>query len=166
MIKSPVRHKTKADDHPAPALTALQGQVVDLHNKWCRAMADYQNLEKRVQSEKEQLTKYLNAVLIEKLLSIVDDLERAVTHLQDPGIKIILDKFRAVLFSEGVTEMDILGQPFDPRAMNCTEMVSGKANHVIAIMEKGYLLHGRLLRPAKVKVGKGDSPVPPKQADK
>lgn len=141
------------------SLQELQEKIDVLEGKWKRALADYQNLERRFSTEKEVLAKFLNGTLIEKLLVIVDDLERASEHIKDQGIKMILDKFKSVLFSEGVEEIRAENRNFDPETMDCVDLVKGPNNQVIKIIQKGYLLHGRVLRPVKVKVGKGGPPV-------
>lgn len=159
MVKLPAHPKAKGVLVDQDAVVQLQSQVKDLYGKWCRAMADYQNLEKRTKEDRQELTKFLNAALIEKLLAVKDDLERAAAHLKDTGIDMIIAKFNQVMAGEGVQEINAQGQAFDPQVMNCEEMVDGSPNLVVSVSEKGYRIHGRLLRPAKVKVGKGGPPV-------
>ena len=74
----------------------LQEQVAELEGKWKRALADYQNLEKRVAAEKAQFVKIANALLIEKLLTVVDNLERAVEHLQDKGLSLVMTQLNDI----------------------------------------------------------------------
>jgi len=136
-------------------LNSLSLQIEELDNKWKRALADYQNLEKRVEEEKLSLTKFLNAALIEKLLVVLDDLERAQVHYRDKGLAMVVDKLRLILHSEGLKEIDADKADFDPETMDCVELVKGQDNKVVSIVERGYLLHDRVLRPVKVKVGKG-----------
>jgi molecular chaperone GrpE len=142
--------------------TLLQAKIDELDNKWKRALADYQNLEKRIEQEKEELTKFLGAGLIEKLLTVLDDLERACHHLNDKGLALIQSKFKSVLTSEGIVEIEAQKQIFDPVTMDCADLVIGPDNQVVEVIQKGYLLHGRVLRPAKVKVGRG-GPTPTKK---
>ena len=143
------RHAGRMDSDSFPQ------QVKLLENKWRRALADYQNLEKRVRQEKQEFTKFLNAGLIEKLLVVVDDLERAAGHVKDQGLTLIVDKMVSVLESEGLVEIKASGQAFDPVTMDCVDLVVGPDNKVIKVVQKGYTLNGRVLRPARVKVGKG-----------
>ena len=133
----------------------LLKQVKDLDNKWKRALADYQNLEKRLEREKREFVKFSNAALLDKLLAVLDDLERAELHLKDKGLKIALDQFRSVLRTEGIEEIKALGKKFDPNLMDCVEVVKGKKDRVIGVVRKGYLLNNKVLRPVRVKVGQG-----------
>ena len=120
-----------------------------------RSLADYQNLKKRIDSDKLEFVKFASASIIDKLLSVLDDLERAETHLKDKGLSLGLDQFRQVLKSEGVEELDVKGTSFDPQTSDCAELIKGPKNKIINIIQKGYSLNGRVLRPAKVKVGQG-----------
>lgn len=131
----------------------LQQQVDELTNKWKRALADYQNLEKRVAQERYEFVQYSNALLINKLLEVMDDLEKAEQHIKDQGLSLAIHKLRKVLRDEGVEEISI-GKKFDPTLMECVEMVEGKSG--IEMTQKGYFLNKKILRPAKVKVGKGN----------
>ncbi len=130
-------------------------KIKDLEEKWKRALADYRNLEKRVKREKEDFVKFASARLIDKLLSVLDSLEKAVEHLNDKGLKLVLDQFRAILKSEGVEEIKVKGEQFDPETMDATEIVKGKKDIVAEVTLKGYKLNNKILRPAKVKVGGG-----------
>ncbi len=120
-----------------------------------RALADYQNLEKRLKADKTDFIKFANASLIDKLLSVLDDLERAENHLKDKGLKMAIDQFRQILHSEGVEELKVKNTGFDPQTSDCAELVIGPKNKIINIIQKGYSLNGKVLRPAKVKVGQG-----------
>ena len=128
-------------------------QLKDLEAKWKRALADYQNLEKRIAAEKSQFVRIANATLIEKLLLILDDLERASSHIKDSGLKMILDEFRSIITAEGIEEIKAKGEEFNPQTMDCADLVEGPNNKVIKIIQKGYYYNGTVLRPAKVQVG-------------
>lgn len=133
----------------------LKSKIEELTDKWKRALADYANLEKRVEAEKKDFVKFSNASLIDKLLAILDDLERAETHIDNKGLSMTVNQFRAVLETEGVEEIKTKKRKFDPEKMDCVEMAKGKENQVVEVVQKGYLLNDKVLRPAKVKVGKG-----------
>lgn len=133
-------------------------QIADLENKWKRALADYANLEKRIEKEKEDFVKFANAQLLDKLLNVLDDLESAEKHLKDKGLTLAGNRFREILKEEGVEEIEVLGRNFDPELMDAVETVDGPKNKVVEVVLKGYKLYGKVLRPAKVKVGGG----PPK----
>jgi len=133
----------------------LQDQLRDLENRIKRALADYQNLEKRHASQKGDLIKFANQGLLDKLLPLLDDLERAQAHLQDSGLELIIGQFRQLLISEGVTPIISDRQIFDPQTMDCAEVVPGPKNKVVTTLAKGYYYHDRVLRPARVEVGSG-----------
>lgn len=133
----------------------LQNQIQDLENRFKRALADYQNLEKRHASQKDDLVKFANQGLLDKLLPLLDDLERAQAHLHDSGLELIIDQFRQLLISEGVTPIISDRQIFDPQTMDCAEVVPGPKNKVVTTLAKGYYYHDRVLRPARVEVGSG-----------
>ena len=135
--------------------SALEKRISDLENQWKRALADYRNLEKRVDKEKAAFVKLANATLIDKLLPVLDSLEKCGEHLKDKGLNFTLAQFKKVLESEGVKEIDVQGKKFDPETMDAVEMVSGPKDRVVEVFLKGYYLKDRVLRPAKVKVGKG-----------
>lgn len=131
-------------------------KIADLENKWKRALADYDNLQKRIGREKEEFVKFANAALLDKLLTVLDSLEQAEKHLKDEGLKMSLDQFRTVLQSEGVIEIKAMGQKFDAETMDCAEVVRGPKNVVMKVINKGYKLNNYVLRPAKVEVGQGN----------
>lgn len=147
--KSKVKKKAKIDE--------FKQRIEELENNWKRALADYQNLEKRTVQEREKFVKWANATLIDKLLGVLDTLEKAVDHLKDKGLKLALDQFRIVLESEGLKEVKAVAEEFNPETMNAVEMVKGNKNKVIEVVLKGYMLNDKILRPAKVKVGRGKS---------
>ena len=136
-------------------LKNFQAQIDELDNKWKRAVADYQNLEKRIEKEKGEFVKFYNASLVDKLLGVLDDLERAESHIKNKGLTMAVNQFKSVLETEGVEEIDSDGEKFDPEKMDCVELAKGPKNKVVETTLKGYMLNGKVLRPAKVRVGKG-----------
>ena len=130
-------------------------KLEDFENRLKRTLADYANLEKRVEREKSDFVKLANARLLDKLLPILDDLELCEKHLRDKGVSLIYNRFREVLSSEDLEEIKALDEKFDPETMDCVELVSGPKDKVMAVVLKGYLLNNKVLRPAKVKVGQG-----------
>jgi len=130
-----------------------QDKIDDLENKWKRALADYANLEKRIAKEKDFLVKFSNQELLEKLLPVLDDLERAEKHLKDQGLTMAINKLREVLKNEGIIEIKAEGEEFDPHLMEAIETVEGPKNKVMEVVNKGYRWGDKILRVAKVKVG-------------
>ena len=129
--------------------------MAEIEGKWKRALADYHNLEKRIEGEKESFVKFSNAQLWQKLLPVIDDLEAAEKHLKDQGLSLTLNKLKEVLKNEGVMEIKALGEDFNPHLMEAMEMGTGEKNKVIEVLNKGYQFNEKILRPAKVKVGQG-----------
>ncbi len=124
-------------------------------NKYIRALADYQNLEKRTMEETHEIRLYATRNFLEKLLPIIDNLERAETHLGDEGLAIAMKELYAMLAKNGVEKIDVVGKAFDPYTMECIEVTEGEKNEVVEMTNPGYTMHGKLLREAKVKVGGG-----------
>jgi len=133
----------------------LEEKIADLENKWKRALADYENLRKRLEKEKQDFIKFSNAQLLDKLLPLLDSLEGCQGKLEGEGLKLLKEQFRKILESEGLREIEALGKKFDPLKMDAIEMGAGEKNKVIGVIMKGYELNGKVLRPAKVKVGAG-----------
>jgi len=134
-------------------------QLEEYKNKYLRSLADYQNLEKRVNSEKEELKKELNKNLILKILTILDDIDKAEIFIKDAGLKIIKDKFIQLLKSEGVEEIDLNNGMFDPNLAEAVEVVEGKEdNKIVEVLRKGYKYQGKVIRVALVKVSKKKIP--------
>jgi molecular chaperone GrpE len=152
----------KKQDTPAkvpsenPEVVTLKRQLEETTNLWKRALADYQNLQKRVQEEKSEFVKFSAKILIEKLLSVLDDLEKAQAHLKDQGLGLTLKKLEDVLKLEGVKKIDAVGavgKDYDIQSMEAIVMEEGKeAGKVLAELRPGYTMHGAVLRPAQVKV--------------
>ena len=133
----------------------IEEKVASLEEKWRRALADYANLEKRVERERGVLARLASAQLLDKVLPVLDELEICQKHLKDEGLGIVIDKFKAVLKSEGVEEIKVKGKEFDPERMDAVEIAGGAKNKVVEVVLKGYCLDSQILRPAKVKVGRG-----------
>lgn len=133
----------------------LSTQIELLTNNWKRAAADYQNLQKRIEKEKEEWFKFSNLVLLERLLGLLDDLERAQAHLKDSGLDMVLKKLKNIFLDQGLKEIEVtVGGEFDPNFQECVEVVAGENQRVVQVLSKGYIMGERLVRPAKVKVSK------------
>jgi molecular chaperone GrpE len=128
---------------------------------WQRAAADYQNLRRRVEQEREEVGRLASAALIINLLPLVDDIERALQNVDArlagltwvDGIRLIHRKFQALLEMNGVEEIESDGQSFDPAVHESVMFGEGEDGKVISVVQKGYKLGGRVLRPAMVVVG-------------
>jgi molecular chaperone GrpE len=132
---------------------------------WQRAAADYQNFKRRVEEERSETARFANASLVINLLPLLDDLERALTSV-DPhlagltwvdGIRLIHRKFLAVFEMAGVQEIEADGRAFDPAVHEAVSQAPGPENQVVSVVQKGYRLGDRVIRPAMVIVGQGGS---------
>jgi molecular chaperone GrpE (heat shock protein) len=132
----------------------LKLQNQELTEKLKRALADYSNLEKRIESQRQLFVTLTATAIITKMVEVLDDLYLVYDHLQDSGLKIAIDKFNATLTSEGLTEIKAQDEQFNAENMECVATTSGPENKVIKVNKRGYLLNGHCLRPAQVIVGK------------
>ncbi len=146
-------------------LAQAEAQVAEYKDQWMRAVADYRNFKRRTETERSELIRNAGAALILKLLPVLDDFERAIANVppevaETPwwqGTQLIAQKLRTILESEGVKPIDALGQDFDPNLHEAViyEEAEGQEGKVIAELQRGYLLHDRVIRPSMVKVGRG-----------
>jgi len=145
--------KNDASDMSAASNTDIKQQLIEMENNWKRALADYKNLQKRVAEEKEELVQFSNLVLISRLLPLLDNLEALERHVANEGVRLIVKEFGQVLRDAGVVIIDVVDKTFDPTCMEAVEMVEGEENKVIDVIQKGYILNDRVIRPARVNVG-------------
>lgn len=134
---------------------ALEKQIEESETKYKRALADYQNLEKRVAEQRVELIRGANKDLLLRLLPVLDTLILAQQHVEDKNIEVSINHFLDILKSEGVTRIKTSGETFDPMLMEAISVVEGDENKVINEVRAGFLLHDKLLRAAQVTVGKG-----------
>jgi molecular chaperone GrpE len=128
-----------------------------------RERADYQNLKKRTDQEKQKSLSSFNTEFIRALLPVVDDMERAFNMI-DPkvndskwieGFKIIQRNLQDILKSHGCTEIECVGKPFDPNLHEAVAYENGEEGIVISEHRKGYMIKDELLRASQVAVGNG-----------
>jgi len=134
----------------------FEERLADLDNKWKRALADYANLEKRLLKEKDSYAQFANTQLLSRVLEITDDLEKSAAHLKDQGLNLILSKLHKILNDQGVSEIDAPDNGFNPLSMEAVEVVPGPDQKIVEIVSKGYRINNLVLRPMKVKVGRGN----------
>jgi molecular chaperone GrpE len=144
-------------------LAELQRERDDYKDRWLRKGAEFDNYRKRVERERREQADQAVVDLLQELLLVVDDFDRALTVGGDEGgayrkgVELIHGKLHDLLRKQGVTAMDVLGADFDPNvhmAVMHEESPEHREGEVIGELQKGYLLHDRLLRPAMVKVAK------------
>lgn len=122
-------------------------------NKYLRSLADYQNLENRIEKQFEQYKVKANKNLLLKMLDVLDMFDKAEMFIKDEGLKMIKASFEKALFSEGLKEIVVLNKKFDPNTAECVEVVTGKKEDiVIEVLRRGYMLNDDIIRVATVKV--------------
>ncbi|MFZ5559185.1 MAG: nucleotide exchange factor GrpE [Patescibacteria group bacterium] len=121
---------------------------------WQRAKADYINLQREHEQKIADYFKFANEGLILELLPILDSFEAAIKNGKDEGIKNLYNQLLNVLKNNGLEEIKSLGEKFNPELHEAVETIQGKnSGIIIEEIQKGYKLHGKVIRPSKVKVG-------------
>jgi molecular chaperone GrpE len=130
---------------------------------WQRSMAEFSNYKKRVERDREQVQQTLTGTIVKRYLEILDDLERAMKSRPidgdgaawADGIELVYRKLLIILDSQEVRPMDALGQPFDPNrheAIGHMESSVYPSGHIAEVVQNGYLIGDRVLRPALVRI--------------
>ena len=133
----------------------LQKEVEECKNKYLRALADYQNLEKRISASRSEDIRFATKNVIVKLLPILDTLYKIRVFVNNQGLELAVKQFEEILAGEKVERLTVTGKQFDPAIMECIEVIpGGKDNIITEEVQTGYTMHGQLLRVARVKVGK------------
>ena len=132
--------------------------------KYLRLMAEFQNYKKRVAKEKSDIHSYANEKIVTELLEILDNFERALatdnsTDVEGyaQGMKLIFDQLLGVLTKSGLVEVKALGEEFDPNMHNAVMTADSEeydSNKVCSVLQKGYTLNGKVIRPSMVTVAK------------
>lgn len=134
----------------------LKAQAEEWKVKYVRALADYQNLEKRTAERVSEVRQFAAEVILSRLLPVVDTFGKVNEHIKDPGLALANKELLSVLSEQGVEKIDVMGKQFDPTQMDCIEVVSGRENEVVEEVQPGYFFRGKVLRVARVKVGKSE----------
>jgi molecular chaperone GrpE len=136
-------------------------QLADMNAKYVRLMADFQNQKKRFEKEKADIYQFANEDIVKSLLEVIDNFERALDASQDGGSKfregmeMIFKQLMGALEKAGVSEIKALGEEFDPNFHNAVMMEETdefESNKVSGVMQKGYTLNSKVIRPSMVKV--------------
>ncbi|MDA1330516.1 MAG: nucleotide exchange factor GrpE [Chloroflexi bacterium] len=163
--------ETEAQDSAEESeLTALQAQLDEAEARaaenldgWQRAQAEFANYKKRMARDQEQMYADLRGRILKRYLEVLDDFERALAKRPEEGpeadwvegIELIYRKLASYLESEGVLRMEIKGKQFDPNlheAVVNEKSEDHKSGEIIEVLQPGYMLGDRVLRPAVVKV--------------
>ena len=151
--------KSKKSDS-SEKLVALQKELDEQKDQHMRVLAEYANYKRRTEQEKEQIGQFVKADVLGKLLPLLDNLDRAAAAPDGPqyktGVDMITRQLHKALTDLGVTEIEALGQPFDPEwhcAVQREDAADGvEPDTVTEVLQTGYKLGDKLLRPAMVKV--------------
>jgi len=160
MAEDPVTDPVEAPPDPAE----LQRERDDYRDRWMRKSAEFDNYRKRIERERREQSDQAVVDLLQELLLVVDDFDRALTVDAgdgDPayrkGVELIHGKLHDLLGKYGVKPIDALGADFDPNVHQAVVHESSpdhREGEVIGELRKGYTINDRLLRPAMVKVAK------------
>lgn len=143
----------------------LQSQSTKNYEMYLRSLAEFENYKKRVAREKEEYIKYSNLPLINKILGVMDDLDRAIEVAKNTqnlgslskGVEMTAKNLKDIMNEEGVEHIECVGKPFDPQyhqPLSTEESENYPENTVIQELQPGYIMKGRLIRPSLVKVSK------------
>ena len=154
-------------DEETPAgpgtMDEARAEISDLSERLLRLQADFENFRKRAQREKDEARQFANQNLIEKQLPILDNFEMALAAAKDAdpalrdGVQMIYDQLLGILRDSGVETIDATGEGFDPNlheAISQQETTEAEPGTVVEQVQRGYRLHERLVRPARVVVAK------------
>lgn len=135
------------------------GQLKELEDKLLRLYAELDNYRKRAEKEKIETAKRSKASLVLALLPVLDDFELALKQNDDKnefrsGIELVYKNFLSVLKKEGLEEMKLEGEKFDPYLHEAVKVEDGEDGKILSVIQKGYFLDGKVLRHAKVVVGR------------
>ncbi len=139
-----------------------ENKIEELTNQLLRLQADFVNYKNRVEKEKDRIYSNATEELITELLPVLDNFERALESVEEKdgfyeGVKMIYDQILKVLNDKGLEEIDCLGKEFDPNYHHAVfaEDVEGKEEGtILEVLQKGYLLNDKVIRPSMVKVAK------------
>ncbi len=146
-------------------MVQCEAEAKKYHQLYLRTLADMENMRKRAIRDREEYLKYASLPLVKPLLTVIDDLERAIKMARETedldtlaqGVAMIAKNLKEVINKEGVEPIECLGRPFDPQYHEPLTVEASEEhpeNTIIEEMQKGYTMKGRLIRPSLVKVSK------------
>ncbi len=138
-------------------ITELEKRSEEYLGGWKRERADFINYKKDEMERIGQLIKYANEEIILKILPVLDNLCLAAEHIKDEGMAQIKKQLEDFLAKEGIEPVEVIGKDFDPNFMEAIGEAPADAKGSGVVKEevqRGYAMHGKLIRPAKVKISK------------
>lgn len=152
--EQPEENTVQSEEHGEECMQIAQERD-EYKNRYLRALADYQNFQKRARDDREVIAEQTAKHIFFKLLPFLDNLEKAEAFVADQGLKMVKNDFFSILEKEGLREIVVINKPFDPYTAEAIDIVPGDDNDIVVeVLEKGYEFRGDVLRPAKVKVSK------------
>jgi molecular chaperone GrpE len=141
-------------------LEEAEAKTSEYKDSWLRSQAEFQNYRKRLERDNEMMHISMKGDIIKRVLPVLDDLERALQNrsADDPwanGIELVARKFQNILESEGVKKIEAVGTEFDPNfheAISHEPANGAQSGHVIGVVQNGYMIGERVIRPALVRV--------------
>lgn len=162
----PAAEEAAAETGPSE-LEQARAENADLHDRYLRLQAEFENYKKRIAKEHADSLRYALTPLVTEVAAVLDNLERALEHARKEqgeavaalveGIEMVLKHLYETLNRFGVTRIEAVGKPFDPsqhEAIQVVETEDAPDNQVLEEYQAGYLLHDRVIRPARVSVSK------------
>lgn len=149
----------------AEMIAKQKQEYQDLWNRYLRLQAEFDNYRKRSLQEKAEFIKFANQGFISELIGILDNFELSIKYadkkndfkLMHQGVDMIIKQLHTLLKSKGLEKMNTVGEKFDPHKHDALEIIEDQdvdSDTVVEELQPGYLLSGKILRPAKVKVAK------------
>ncbi len=153
-----------ADGAARTDAAALREELDQARAQYARAMADYQNLQRRAQQDRLDSSRHALIALVTNFLPVLDDLNRALDsvdadladHRWVDGVRLVRNKFWGVLQAAGVEEIAAAGERFDPQVHEAVGHAPGQDGRVAQLVQAGYAIGDRVIRPALVLVGNGE----------
>jgi len=160
-VDSKKAEKEGCDCENCEECQSVKQQLEEMTLKYKRALADYQNLEKRVAEGRSELAAWAGAQVIQKILPVMDHFDKALAGVSEEeaksgwfkGVKMSVLQLQQVMRDEGLEQIETDGQ-FDPTLHEAVDTKEGKDGEVLEVVEKGWKLHGKIVKPARVVVGK------------
>ena len=165
------RRGVKQEEAPAEELARLRDEAQRAKEQYLRTLAEVENTKKRLQREKEEFVRYAAETVVRELLPIVDSLDQALVAVDkqsDPqaiikGIHLIYRQLLGLLEKEGVKRIPTVGERFDPHLHEAVAQMEASDHQpdgtVVEEVQVGYTMHGKVVRPAMVKVAKKSADV-------
>lgn len=158
-----------AEEHAQESVQKLKGKLKDAEAKakeyldgWQRSQADFVNLRKRDEETKIEFLRFANADLVSQFIPVLDSFELSLPHGNkdlpaQAGLEVIYKQFLSILKLNGLEEVNPLGETFDPRSHESIGTIKTdneiEDHKILEVVQKGYILLGKIIRPAKVKIG-------------